>query len=216
MKWFRFDLTEPLEKRVILPFDGNTNQPSSKPSAHRRTSCPVSITLHKTQGRPSQPGGRAWQCFKGLQADGLSRDTFCRYQTAKDEGGVELLLDKNRRKPNLKNRIGPAMENAVVAFGTDDPAYGRTRASSEPRHLGIFVSPSGVRSIWLRHDLHNFKLRLRTLEKLSAKSGMVLTEAQVQSLKKRRTTTSLMEKLKRRIRGISAARIRSMSAPSRA
>jgi transposase InsO family protein len=117
---------------------------------------------------------------------GFSRDTFYRYQAAKEDGGVEALLDKNRRKPNLKNRVDPAIEDAVVAYATDFPAYGQTRASNELRKLGTFVSPSGVRSIWLRHDLHNFKLRLRALEKLSAGSGMILTEAQVQALEKKK------------------------------
>ena len=34
---------------------------------------------------------------------GFSRDTFYRYQKAVDEGGVEDLIDKTRRKPNFKN-----------------------------------------------------------------------------------------------------------------
>jgi transposase InsO family protein len=123
---------------------------------------------------------------KACRLMGFSRDTFYRYQAAKEEGGVEALFDKNRRKPNLKNRVDPAIEDAVVTFATNYPAYGQTRASNELRKLGTFVSPSGVRSIWLRHDLHNFKLRLQALERLSAESGMVLTEAQVQSLEKKK------------------------------
>ncbi len=47
---------------------------------------------------------------------------------------------------------------------TDFPAYGQARISNELRKLGVFVSPSGVRSIWLRHDLANFKARLKALE----------------------------------------------------
>jgi len=36
---------------------------------------------------------------------GLSRDTFYRYKTAMENGGVEALFDHTRRKPNLKNRV---------------------------------------------------------------------------------------------------------------
>ncbi len=45
---------------------------------------------------------------------GLSRDTFYRYKSAVDEGGVEALLDRNRRKPNLANRVDEVTEDAVV------------------------------------------------------------------------------------------------------
>lgn len=41
---------------------------------------------------------------------GVSRDTFYRYKDAHDEAGLEALLDKNRRKPNLKNRVDQALE----------------------------------------------------------------------------------------------------------
>jgi hypothetical protein len=45
------------------------------------------------------------------------------------------------------------VEEAVVRHATDEPAHGQVRVSNELRKKGIFVSPSGVRSIWLRHDL---------------------------------------------------------------
>lgn len=123
---------------------------------------------------------------KACKMMGYSRDTFYRYQAAKEEGGVEALLDKSRRKPNLKNRIEKEVEDAVVAFTTSYPAHGQTRTSNELRKKGTFVSPSGVRSIWGRHGLHNFKLRLTALEKLSAEKGIVLTEAQVQALERKK------------------------------
>lgn len=116
---------------------------------------------------------------------GLSRDTFYRYQTAMADGGVEALLDSNRRKPNPKNRVEEATEMAVVAYATEQPAHGQTRASNELRKQGIFVSPSGVRSIWLRNDLASFKQRLSALEKQVAEHGIILTEAQVAALEKK-------------------------------
>ena len=46
----------------------------------------------------------------------VSRDTFYRYQAAREAGGVEALFDVSRRKPNLKNRVDEATEEAVVQF----------------------------------------------------------------------------------------------------
>ena len=124
---------------------------------------------------------------KACKMMGFSRDTFYRYQAARDAGGVEALFEVSRRKPNLKNRVEEAIEAAVTAFAIGFPAYGQTRASNELRKQSVFVSPSGVRSIWMRHDLASMKHRLRALEKLSAADqGIVLTEAQVQALERKK------------------------------
>ena len=116
---------------------------------------------------------------------GFSRDTFYRYQAAVETGGVEALIDANRRKPNIKNRVEEATEAAVTAFALEQPAFGQVRVSNELRKRGIFVSPSGVRSVWLRQNLESFKKRLSALEKYVAETGRVLTEAQVQALEKK-------------------------------
>ncbi|WP_185269135.1 IS481 family transposase [Halopseudomonas xiamenensis] len=117
---------------------------------------------------------------------GVSRDTFYRYQEAKASGGVEALLQKDRKRPNIKNRVDEVIEQAVLAYALEQPAHGQVRVSNELRKRGTFVSPSGVRSIWLRNELANFKQRLNALEKHVAETGAVLTEAQVVALEKKR------------------------------
>lgn len=128
---------------------------------------------------------------KACQMMGVSRDTFYRYQSARDEGGVDALLDKSKRRPNPKNRVEPVIEQAVLKFALDYPAHGQVRVSNELRKQGTFVSPSGVRSIWLRHTLQSRKLRLKALEKKVADEGIVLTEAQVVALEHQRATDQL-------------------------
>ncbi len=115
----------------------------------------------------------------------FSRYTFSRYQAARDEGGIEVLFEVSRRKPNLKNRVEEATELAFLAFAIDFPAHVQVRASNELRKVGVFVSPSGVLSIWLRHSLESMKQRLVLQEKKSAEEGLVLTEAQVQALERK-------------------------------
>jgi transposase InsO family protein len=122
---------------------------------------------------------------KACKVMGLSRDTFYRYQNAVAEGGVEALFDGNRRKPNPKNRVEEAAESAVLACAIEPPAHGQVRASNELPQRGVFVSPSGVRSIWLRHDLASFKQRLSALEKRVAGQGILLTDAQVAALERK-------------------------------
>ena len=66
------------------------------------------------------------------------------------------------------------------------PAYGQLRVSNELKKDGVMVSPGGVRSIWLRNDLNNMKKRLKALEAKMAQDGIILTEAQLQALEKRK------------------------------
>ena len=123
---------------------------------------------------------------KACKMMGVSRDTFYRYKDAMDEGGVESLFDQNRRVPNRKNRVDPMIEQAVADYAIEQPAHGQVRVSNELRKKGIFVSPSGVRSVWLRHDLANFKQRLKALEAKVAEEGLILTESQVQALERKK------------------------------
>jgi molybdenum-dependent DNA-binding transcriptional regulator ModE len=64
---------------------------------------------------------------------GLSRYTFYRYQKAIEQGGINAIVDQNRRKPNIKNRTDETTEAAVVAYAVEQPAYGQVRASNELR-----------------------------------------------------------------------------------
>lgn len=122
---------------------------------------------------------------KACKIMGVSRDTFYRYQELVETDGLEGLINRSRRTPNLKNRVDDVTENAVVDYAIDFPAHGQHRTSNELRKRGVFVSGSGVRSIWLRHKLENFKGRLGALEAKIASDGIVLSEAQIAALERK-------------------------------
>ncbi len=56
---------------------------------------------------------------------GVSRDTFYRYQELVEEGGLDALIEKTRRTPNIKNRVDEVTEQAVIAYavGSQDTFY---------------------------------------------------------------------------------------------
>lgn len=68
---------------------------------------------------------------KACKVMGLYRNTFYHYKAAVEEGGIDALFDKNRRQPNLKNRVDDATKKSVIAFVLEFPAYGQLRASNE-------------------------------------------------------------------------------------
>ena len=60
-----------------------------------------------------------------------------------------------------------------------------TGRSNELRKQGVFISGSGVRSVWLRHNLENFKKRLKALEEKVARDGIELTDSQIAALERK-------------------------------
>ncbi|GFR32518.1 uncharacterized protein YlbG [Trichonephila clavata] len=120
----------------------------------------------------------------GCTGNGIFKDTFYRFKELYETGGEEALQEISKSKPLYANRVSEDIEKAVIEIAIEFPAYGQERAANELKKRGILISASGIRSVWQRNDLENFKKRLKALEAKVAQDGIILTEEQITALEK--------------------------------
>ncbi|GLS82065.1 helix-turn-helix domain-containing protein [Paraferrimonas haliotis] len=97
---------------------------------------------------------------KACDIMGYSRDSYYRFKKQYEAAGELGLHNLSRTKPAIKNRVDRKLEEQVIEIALDYPDYGQAKAADVLTARGNTISPSGVRSIWKRHNLETKKLRL--------------------------------------------------------
>ncbi len=115
---------------------------------------------------------------------GYSRDSFYRFKAQYAAGGESALQNQSRRKPLLKNRVGPEIEAAVLELAFAFPAHGQARVAAALAARGMRLSPAGVRCVWRRHGLTTMAMRLAAIEARSSLSGGSYSDAQLAAFAK--------------------------------
>jgi transposase InsO family protein len=122
---------------------------------------------------------------KACRIMGYHRDSFYELRRAFQVGGVQALIEQRRgpRGPH-PNRVSADVETEILAYALEHPTHGAQRVANELRLRGLQVSPSGVRGVWLRHDLETRLKRLLRLEQHAQDQTLVLSPEQLQLLER--------------------------------
>jgi transposase len=100
---------------------------------------------------------------KACEIMNYSRDSYYRFKKQFETVGERGLINLSRKKPALKNRVALEVEEQVIEIALDYPNYGQAKVADLLTARGCTISASGVRTIWVRHNLETKKNRLFAL-----------------------------------------------------
>lgn len=99
----------------------------------------------------------------------MSHATFYKFLKRHQEHGEVGLNDKERAPARWPNQTPPDVEEAILVYIQDHPAYGPKRISSElrrPENGNIQVGETAVYGVLKRHGLNTRKERLKWIDSL--------------------------------------------------
>jgi hypothetical protein len=122
---------------------------------------------------------------KACRVMGFSRQQFYEIRRNFQTYGADGLLDRvaGARAPH-RNRVGAAIEQAILDHALAHPCHGPMRVAQELMLRGIQVSAGGVRGVWQRHGLLTKHERLLRLEQATAERTLELSDEQIRLLER--------------------------------
>lgn len=112
----------------------------------------------------------------------VSRTFYYKIKKRFENEGIKGLEIKQRKRPEMPNQTEKNTEKQIISYSLENPSYGKDRVAVELRLQGIWITPSGVESIWERHNIQNRKLRIKKLEEKLEKEGFLLNKEQIEAL----------------------------------
>jgi transposase InsO family protein len=93
----------------------------------------------------------------------VHRSTYYYWTRQVDRHGLEVLGPRERRRPQMPNRLPRMIEERILSFSIAHPGFGPRRIASElarEKWGGIVASPNGVWKVLCRHGLKTRAKRL--------------------------------------------------------
>lgn len=113
---------------------------------------------------------------------GVSRTFYYKIKKRYEKEGIKGLEIKERKCPEMPNQTAKNIEDKVISFSLKNPSYGKDRVAMELRFQNIWLTPSGINSIWRRNNMITKKLRINKLEEKLEKGGFELSKKHIEAL----------------------------------
>lgn len=113
---------------------------------------------------------------------GISRTTFYNWNKAYLKYGVGGLENKERRKPQMPNRVSKSVEREILDYILKYPEDGPKRIYYELKAEGVSVGETGIFNVLKRHQLTKKKDRLDFAKRRRVHTSNRLREKKITSL----------------------------------
>jgi transposase InsO family protein len=108
---------------------------------------------------------------------GISRTAFYRWQDRAEQYGVEALMPKSRRRPQLPNATPSWLVEELLALAVAKPTLGCRQLADELGRRGYAMSKTTVQKHLVDHGLGKRAQRLARAAAIAALAGGPITEA---------------------------------------
>jgi transposase InsO family protein len=113
----------------------------------------------------------------------VSRQHYYDVKESFEKFGIEGLMPRERAKPVMPNQTEKSIEDKIIEYTLENPSFGKDRVAINMRlEEGIYITSSGIWSIWRRHKLLDRRARYAALEKRMAERGFSLSLNRIQEL----------------------------------
>jgi transposase InsO family protein len=108
---------------------------------------------------------------------GVSRTTFYKWRSVAERYGVEALMPKDRRAPQMPNATPTWVLNELLTLATVEPTLGCRQYADRLSDRGHLIAKSTVQEILVRHGLGRRAQRVARMATITALSSGLVTEA---------------------------------------
>ena len=118
----------------------------------------------------------------------VSRKWFYKWKKRRTLLGNEGLRTKTRASPEMPNKVPLEIEEKLLDFIKEYPAYGPERISAELARRNVIIGHTGVYNVLSRKGLNTMKKRLERVRKLN---GEVVTPDELQRAREKSKTNHI-------------------------